>query len=66
MNYTEVAGKPRPFGSLIVYECTMKGWGYMENGLNKTIASCQSNGEWNVTNVPPCISKYICLKHPSY
>ena len=58
MNWTEIVGGPRPYGSVIVYECTMKGWGYMHNGFNQTVATCLNNGEWNVTDVPSCISKY--------
>lgn len=60
MNWTEVNGMSRPYGSIIEYQCTMKGWGYMHNGLSQTISSCLSNGEWNVTDVPSCISK-LCF-----
>ena len=57
MNWNETVGKPRPYNTIIVYECTMKGWGYYENGFNQTVSACLEDGNWNVTTVSPCMSK---------
>ena len=52
-------GNPVPYNTTIVYECTIEGWGYYENGFNKTVSACLEDGNWNVTKVSPCMSKLL-------